>query len=196
MQTVFETSDDVCVFLASWHVTSGGQWLALAVGVFLAALFREWLVAHRQHRARSQRRSGAKTQSSLPLGHMEKLASPLLDSSAHSPAPSFPATQGHGDALNCLTGSGYYLLTLALAYLLMLLVMTYNVAVFALVVMSSALANFICSYGMLWYWKRHAVARHLDGETVAPANGGTDDMETKLQQDPCCADLDLGDETL
>jgi hypothetical protein len=30
MQTVFETSGDVCVFLASWHVTSGGQWFALS----------------------------------------------------------------------------------------------------------------------------------------------------------------------
>ena len=78
----------------------------------------------------------------------------------------------------------------------MLLIMTYNIAVFAIVVISSALANFICSYGMFWYWRRHAVPRHLDGKSVTSANGGTDDMETKLQQDPCCADLDLGDETL
>ena len=196
MQTVFETSNDVCVFLASWHVTSGGQWFALSIGVFLGALFREWLLVHRQHRARSQRRSGAKTQASLPLGHMEKFASPLLDSAAHSPALSPPATQRHGDALNCLIGSGYYSLTLVLAYLLMLLIMTYNIAVFALVVISSALANFICSYGMLSYWRRHVVVRHVDdGETVTSANGGTDDMETKLQQDPCCADLDLGEES-
>lgn len=202
MQSVFGTSSDVCIFLASWHVTSSGQWLALSLCIFLGALFREWLLVHRQHRARLNKRSDLRKKTSSPTSSIEKLASPLLDSSPFSPlSPARPtATSNHGeDAVNCLIGAGYYLLTLVLAYLLMLLVMTYNVAVFVLVVLSSASANFICSYGMLWYWKRHNVStvqHNDDGNNPASGSRASDDMDIKMQQDPCCADLELGDETL
>ena len=204
MQSVFGTSSDLCVFLASWYVTSGGQWFALSLGIFLGALLREWLLVHRQHRARMKKRVNTNKKSSLSTsstGSIGKLASPLLDSSSFSPlSPSRPTTTAYNgeDAINCLIGAGYYLLTLVLAYLLMLLIMTYNVAVCALVVLSSALANFICSYGMLWYWRTQtgSTVQH-EGDGNSPAHGNrADDMDLKMQQDPCCADLDLGDDTL
>lgn len=199
MSMAFSASSSVCVLLSSWYVQDAAQWVLLVLGVLALALTREFLVVYRQHNARVRRLgsdNGDKAAPLLPNSYTSSHLSASTPSSLRLSASTLSVT---------VADCAYYAVTVACAYLLMLLVMTYNVALFLLVVVLSAVAHLLIKVGFAAYWRsttRGAVARNGGWSNELPAmtptatgTGGSyvtplpvDDV--KAASDPCCADVD------
>lgn len=211
MSMAFSASSSVCVLLSSWYVQNVAQWALLALGVLALALTREFFVVHRQHRARI-RRLGSIGQTinkgTDTVNRGDKTSLLLSDShiSSHRSAPAPSSLRLNAFALSVgLVDCAYYAVTVACAYLLMLLVMTYNVMLFLLVVALSAVAHLLINVAFAAYWRsatRGAMARSGGWSdeltSVTPTATGSGSYvaplpvdEVKAASDPCCADIDV-----
>ena len=125
-----------------------------------------------------------------------------------------PPALSWADVSNASVNSAIYLLSVLLAYVLMLLVMTYNVPLCALVVLLSAVAHLLVNLSFTAWWRRDAqlrLARRMnharDGE--ADVNVGAQSQrrqqrggyvevgappvmveEVRAASDPCCGNVD------
>ena len=142
------------------------------------------------------------TGAALPHSHVGFHTDRFSDeySASHSAAqPSLsslsrlPSLLSSDDVGHAAVDSGVYLLTLALGYVLMLLVMTYNVPLCALVVLLSATAHFAVNLGFTARWRRDAYGRRQQQQSgglveVGAAPAVVD--EVRAASDPCCGNFD------
>ena len=242
MEMFFTSSQSVCVFLSSWHVHSSLQWAVLVLSITVMALCRELLIAHRQHRDRQRRLDLSEKAEMTKVGEGGKtvgqrtppltlptttgpLARPLMEDGEEEGEEALAKTSN--GLLSTLDGADllyggldgvYYALTLLLAYLLMLLVMTYNVTVIAIVIVASTFAHVLVSLSFTAWWRREAEQRKRrnarrsrraeeaatregvvgggvqreGGNTTAPPPYLLDELASAPlpTNDPCCADID------
>ena len=97
-----------------------------------------------------------------PKGHLELGVTGTVTPAeyralSNSPVPF--ARSSPGVLTAHLIESTYYFLSLVLGYLLMLLIMTYNVGVCLMVVFGCFLAHFLCTYLYDTRWRPHCVAK-------------------------------------
>ena len=158
--------------------------------------------------------------SSVALGSSKypgvQRSEPLLNNASGVASESGPASSpavlrslpaAHSETLLLLLESIYYLFSLVLAYLLMLLIMTYNVQICLLVVCGCAFAHFTCNLLYQRLVRRQSVAavRALTVEFQrAQREGGAvqqGDQADKIIAyapptggDHCCDDIDFGED--
>ena len=207
MSMAFSVSSSVCVLLSSWYVQDAAQWTLLVLGVLMLAVTREFFVVHRQHRARV-RRLDSIDQTISATDNAQALSSDDHGAGSERFHEAWPSST-RGAALPplvpvaLLEDCAYYAITVACAYLLMLLVMTYNVALFLLVVALSAVAHLVIKVAFVAYGRsatRGAVAgssgwsKFTEGDPTATTDRSyvapLSVDEVKAASDPCCADVD------
>ena len=140
----------------------------------------------------------------------DALGSASTSASASSSAPlSLWSTLLWSDVWVSLCDGVSYALSLLLAYVLMLLVMTYNVALIGLVVLASSAAHVCVCLAFTALWRREVEERGRQAEAEALDTAGSAEAGGRLpvstalllvQQssealkaasDPCCNDLDM-----
>jgi len=134
MQMYFGATENVCVWLASWHVTNGAQFAGAVIGILAGCALREWITAYRQKRHQNKsaerRRAAEKDQR-------------LLDSAAAS--LNSPSRVGPS-ALEIFIESTWYAINIVIAYLLMLLIMTYNIGICLTIILGLWAFNFLFTF--------------------------------------------------
>ena len=222
MQMVFTSGPDVCVLLSSWHVHSAAQWTLLCLAVLAMATGREFLIAHRQHRSRARRlaqldarkaralrTSASKAPAALTQALLQEEA---VDGAVDEPRSTEMRTSAaqsvlsSGDVVVSAVDAAYYGVSLLLAYLLMLLVMTYHVGVIAAVVLASGVGHCVVGLAFTAAWRRQRADARVepgaeDAQQSAVSVGlvpvtGRLFMVDAVQpaSDPCCANVDAADE--
>jgi len=134
MAMYFGTTKNVCVWLSSWHVTNGAQYAGAVIGILAMCALREWITAYRQKRhqlkAAERRQKAGKDQRLIDSASSAVNASPRN-------APS---------AFDVFVESSWYTLNVTIAYLLMLLIMTYNVGICVTIMLGLWAFNFIFTF--------------------------------------------------
>jgi hypothetical protein len=177
MAMTFGFPSSVCVLFSSWDVHSAGSWAGVIFAIFGTALLREFIIVYRQER--SFRRRLNKKRQALSGNSSTSALSALFHQFI--------------DSLS-------YTISLGLAYLLMLVVMTYHGGLFISVVCLTGLANFICSYGLILYRRRYTKLEQssefshglLESSQTSAVNY-VSPPAIRTAVDPCCADLDIDD---
>ena len=113
--------------------------------------------------------------------HRSTLLSSDLEASAllASSLSALPGALSWSDVSGACVDSAIYLVSVTLAYVLMLLVMTYNVMLCALVVLLSAAAHLAVNLGFTAWWRRDAQTRaarliKTERDTAAAGHGYAD----------------------
>ena len=245
MQMLFGASSETCLFLYSWHVTNGAQWLGAFAAILLLAILREGLSVWRVHKhlvtkqednLRRLQRSGADgsdntkcqtddahalaSPSTLATGH-QNLAQPLLlepqtkpmaqqasvnyNNNANGNFFDVPAAPDSDLTLHFFD-SFYYFWSLIFGYLLMLVIMSYNIWLCLMVVGSCFICHFLCNYLYHSIYKRrylhrirckvqewHLIHKQLN-QSVRDSSGVIIDGPTKpASGDHCCDDIAFDD---
>jgi len=135
MAMYFGFSKNVCVWLAGWHVTNNAQYTGTIIAILGVCALREWLTAYRQKRhqikAALRRQRSGKEQAALINDSDNGINSTELK------PPS---------VCEVFVESSWYALNVTLAYLLMLLIMTYNVGICLAVIGGLWLFNFLFTF--------------------------------------------------
>jgi len=140
------------ILLPGLTIVTVPQYLALCTLTALLCLFKEYLIAHRiqlSRTVRSRRKSSngpsLSSPSSAPVGGDENGVEDEHTLPLMSPAPSRPlltATAATSSLLAAYYPSLLYGANMLLAYIVMLLVMSYNVGVIAVIVLASAVGHY------------------------------------------------------
>lgn len=178
MQMLFGAGTDTCMFLESWKVTDGAQWFGASMAILLLAILREFLSVWRVHghvvrvqearlrRMQKNLQRAKEAASRAPGGAAAPSGSPSASTNtapasgdsymelAPSPTPAVRAREPSGVVAQCAIDAVYYMLSLTLGYLLMLLVMTYNVWICLLVVGFCGLCHFAANALYQVRWRR------------------------------------------
>jgi copper transporter 1 len=160
MKMTFGWGVDVCILFDSWHATSGLQYFFAVVMIAVTCIARELLVGYRANVARSGRRRFT-AKSTSANGNTELLLGGVATSEASSVVVTKRAQRTTGERV---CESALYALSVLLAYLIMLVVMSYNGGVFITVLMGSFAGHFIAT--MAW----HSAGGARDLNSAAPAD--------------------------
>lgn len=180
MQMVFGASSKTCIFLARWGISDTASWFAALFGILLLAFLREGLQVYRVHRAfaKKQKDNLARMYHRDPsvaarMGHAQEQGQGQHKGQLEL-GPTGTGAPGEYHALSAtpvsshsspsvfiahLIESTYYFLSLVLGYLLMLLIMTYNVGVCLIVVGGCFFAHFLCTYLYDTRWRPRCIAK-------------------------------------
>jgi len=126
MAMYFGAQVETCIWLEKWHVTKGWQYALSCAVIILICMIREWLTAYRQKRHADRARDSKRQvllENSGKVNNTTDIRPPTV--------------------LEILIESIYYAVNVTLAYLLMLLVMTYNVGICVAVIFGLFLGNFV-----------------------------------------------------
>lgn len=133
MNMFFGTSSHVCLFFSDWHISSAAQWTLAVFVILLLCFLREFSAAYRHHRSLQRKYNRQRNK----IATSSTMRTPLL-------------REIHGSESNdentlwmTAMDSIYYTISVALSYLVMLLIMTYNVAVCLLVVLGCGFSHFV-----------------------------------------------------
>jgi hypothetical protein len=132
MAMYFGASTNTCLWLESWHVTNGVQFFGSVVAIVALCFLREWITAYRQKRFNDRARFAREQKQTL----LDPASGKVNTRQAVAP-PS---------AIEVLVESTFYSVNVTLAYLLMLLIMTYNVGICLAVILGLFAGNFIFTF--------------------------------------------------
>jgi len=133
MLSVFGTGENVCIWFNAWHITTTAQYWGTVIFIIVFCFIRELAAMYRVTRRANQERERQKTQ------HTKHVL--LSENGAATKQAADEAS-----SLELAYDSFLYTINMILAYLLMLLIMTYNVGICLVVVAGSFLAHFSLSY--------------------------------------------------
>jgi len=143
MNMYFGASQNVCVLLEDWHVTNGVQYFGTVLAILAFAFFREWVTAYRSKRHFDSSRPASSVNGEAKTG---STASNYQKLSAEEPAGVSAAALQMYTWKSQLGDSGWYLLNLTTAYLLMLIFMTYNVGLCITVLFGCFFGHFFWTF--------------------------------------------------
>lgn len=141
MPSTFTISSTTCIWFNSLYITTTSDWMLCILLIFSVALIREYLVIYRTYRI--QTRHNIKRKSSSTQSPRNAPPSTLLINN------NFNDIYYNNIEFNCMAqtiDSMLYGLSLFISYMLMLLFMTYNVAVCVILVLSCTISHLIVSY--------------------------------------------------
>lgn len=180
MQMYFGVSGSTCLFLESWHVSNSGQWAGAFFAILLLAALREGLAVWRVHqhlvtkqedtlrrlfkdRTAGTGRVGDDIQNDAAGVQLRQ--KPLLGDAKAEAAAQNPKLAKYNvpppthELIVHFVDSFYYLVSLVLGYLLMLIIMTYNIWLCLMTVLNCFLMHFVWNYLYHTYWRRSYVHR-------------------------------------
>jgi uncharacterized protein YacL len=142
------------------------------VAIVLMCALREFLALYRAYEVKAKR--AAASSSSIGLSREDpNLSSSLLRRVSYWQLLSL------SDVSSQLFESFSYLVSLVLAYLLMLVVMSYNVSLFLIICLGCAVSNGLIAFAFKLYLKKKKVTAALNDE-----NGSSDGVA--VEADHCC----------
>jgi len=129
MESTFGFSHDVCILFQKWHVADGGTYAAAVIGILVLCAIREWLSVHRTWVAEKCKQQGVGAPSPINA----------LNSDSDSGEIKGQDRRCRNNAINAV----WYLFGLLAAYLIMLVIMTYEAGLFLTVVLGCGLFHFV-----------------------------------------------------
>jgi len=166
MWMLFVMTKDTCILVNDWHIKTALEWFGAVVAIVAFCLFREWVAMYRQHRhqqlivAASRRKSNSDEKA---VGLPVTSGGGAVDDNERTPLAS--RRRARISTWDQFVESFFYAINLTTAYILMLVVMSYNVGLISAVIGGCWFSNFVMSL----YFKKYL--------TIVPVEG-----------DHCCSD--------
>jgi len=137
MPMYFHWSTDVVVLFEAWHVNTPGWYMVTAATLFLLGLFYEWLITFRQG---YEYKIQSKRFESKPIA-----ADFISKNNRHNLLRHLPEPQVEAVNKNAyhLVAAALHVLQLSIAYVLMLVVMTYNLGLVIAVIGGAGVGYFL-----------------------------------------------------
>jgi len=203
MNAWFTLSRQTTVLFEHWDVYRTSEWVLCCFAILGLSLCRESLSLYRVHRARQlahavrikraeYRKANAKKPASsyTHVFHPAsfQLSEPLLEktdaSPGSAPAP-YPSATAFEIVMTQTVDSFYYLLSLCFGYLLMLIIMSYNVGLCVIVVLSCFVSHLLLHL----LYARFVAAAGAAGSDVEMINGVDISTLSPTAGDHCCPEI-------